>query len=309
MRFHIDISSNLWYYYIKLRRVPIKTTYINEKYIKKRAERMARKRKDLPKMNNDIKILIADENAEFRASLKNALYSRGAKTVYEAANGDDALLMIKKTHPDFALIDIWLPKKDCIRLMRAMDTVDFTPDAPPSFILFSSVTNKLIFDEALEAGVDFCMTKPLDMDTLEERMLRMQAMKNPSVLSRTLKKPHPNDFETQVTSIIHQLGVPAHIKGYQYLRTAILLAINDNYIMESVTKDLYPAVARSYNTTPSRVERAIRHAIEVAWNRGNVDTITSYFGYTIHAERGKPTNSEFIAMIADCVRLSNKKAQ
>jgi CheY-like chemotaxis protein len=140
LRFHIDISSNLWYYYSKLRREPIKSTYKNKKIHKKRVKTDGAQTKGTGKMNNDIKILIADENAEFRASLKNALYARGAKTVYEASNGDDALLMIKKTHPDFALIDIWLPKKDCIRLMRAMENVDFTPDAPPSFILLSSVT-------------------------------------------------------------------------------------------------------------------------------------------------------------------------
>ena len=150
------------------------------------------------------------------------------------------------------------------------------------------------------------MLKPVDYQSLSARIMRVMARKKNA---RTSSHPAPglgNDIESQVTKVIHQIGVPAHIKGYQYLRTAIIMTVNDGDIINSVTKILYPSVARQYQTTSSRVERAIRHAIEVAWDRGDVDTLNSYFGYTIQNSRGKPTNSEFIAMIADNLRLSNK---
>jgi two-component system response regulator (stage 0 sporulation protein A) len=172
------------------------------------------------------------------------------------------------------------------------------------------ITNKNLFNEAIESGVDFCMTKPLDIDILEDRIKRIHTLRRPSLVTtgRNTLLPRTNDLESQVTSIIHQIGVPAHIKGYQYLRTAIIITIEDNDIINSVTKILYPSVAKMYSTTSSRVERAIRHAIEVAWDRGDVEVLNSYFGYTIQNNRGKPTNSEFIAMIADSIRISNKFA-
>ena len=154
------------------------------------------------------------------------------------------------------------------------------------------------------------MQKPIDFTVLYERITRIY--KNRSMISRTRFEQNlqfgsdRNDIETQVTSIIHKIGVPAHIKGYQYLRTAIMMTIENSELINSVTKILYPTVAKKYQTTSSRVERAIRHAIEVAWDRGDLDTLNAYFGYTIQNERGKPTNSEFIAMIADNLRLKNK---
>lgn len=261
-------------------------------------------------MDNNIKILIADENPEFRRNCRNALLSKGVKYVDEASNGDEALTLIQNRHPDFVLVDIWLPKKDCIQLVNSVKELDFSPDNPPSFILLSMITNKNLFNEAIECGVDFCMTKPLDIDILEDRINRLHKNRRPSLITagRNTLLPKTNDLETQVTSIIHQIGVPAHIKGYQYLRTAIIITIEDNDIINSVTKVLYPSVAKIYSTTSSRVERAIRHAIEVAWDRGDVEVLNSYFGYTIQNNRGKPTNSEFIAMIADSIRISNKFA-
>ena len=154
------------------------------------------------------------------------------------------------------------------------------------------------------------MQKPIDYTVLYERIARIY--KNRSMISRTRYEPalhfisDRNDIEAQVTGIIHKIGVPAHIKGYQYLRTAIMMTIENSDLINSVTKILYPTVAKKYQTTSSRVERAIRHAIEVAWDRGDLDTLNAYFGYTIQNERGKPTNSEFIAMIADNLRLKNK---
>ena len=149
--------------------------------------------------------------------------------------------------------------------------------------------------------------KPLDYGNLYERIRRIyDARVFDNRYNSLPAKTQHEDLETQVTKIIHQIGVPAHIKGYQYLRTAILMVVEDNDIINSVTKILYPTIAKKYATTASRVERAIRHAIEVAWDRGDIDTLNAYFGYTIHNNRGKPTNSEFIAMIADNMRLTNK---
>ena len=167
-------------------------------------------------------------------------------------------------------------------------------------ILVSMVSSPSTFMEATAAGADLCMLKPLDYNCLCEHIesLTSHARNNSSSHGQV-----PNDMEAQVTKIIHQIGVPAHIKGYQYLRTAILMTIEDNDMINSVTKVLYPSVAKKYSTTTSRVERAIRHAIEVAWDRGDLDTLNSFFGYTVQNSRGKPTNSEFIAMIADNLRL------
>ena len=262
-------------------------------------------------MDNNIKILIADENTEFRRNCRNSLLNQGFKIIDEASNGDEALSLIGNHHPDFVLVDIWLPKRDCLQLLKSVREINFAPELPPSFILISMVTNKNIFNEAIEAGVDFCMTKPLDIDVLVDRIRRIQSGRRTAVQnmgSHPIIPAASTDLEAQVTTIIHQIGVPAHIKGYQYLRTAILMAIADSEIINSVTKVLYPSVAKHYSTTASRVERAIRHAIEVAWDRGDVDTLNSYFGYTIQNSRGKPTNSEFIAMIADSIRISNKRA-
>ena len=164
--------------------------------------------------------------------------------------------------------------------------------------MLASFNNQNLFEECVEAGAAYCMINPLDFTFLAERKLKSRR--------RGMAKPGDFDLESQVTKIIHQIGVPAHIKGYQYLRTAIIMAINDTDIINSVTKVLYPTVAKQYSTTSSRVERAIRHAIEVAWDRGDLDVLNSFFGYTVQNSRGKPTNSEFIAMIADNLRLKNK---
>lgn len=171
------------------------------------------------------------------------------------------------------------------------------------------VSNQNIFLEAMGAGAELCLLKPYDIGSLCEHIAEIvRGRQKKPVASRSVASRDDSipDLETQVTKIIHQIGVPAHIKGYQYLRTAILLTVNDSDIINSVTKVLYPSVAKKYSTTTSRVERAIRHAIEVAWDRGDVDTLNSYFGYTIQNSRGKPTNSEFIAMIADNLRLKYK---
>ena len=255
-------------------------------------------------MENNTKILIANENADERATLKDTLSRAGYTKIEEAANGVDALDAIKRHHPDIALVDIWLSKLDGIGVLKACKDIDFAPDMAPSFVVLSMVSNQNIFIEATGAGAELCLLKPFDLTSVKDHINSIA--KNRNSKKPTGSTPGIPDIETQVTKIIHQIGVPAHIKGYQYLRTAILMTIKDSDIINSVTKVLYPSVAKKYATTTSRVERAIRHAIEVAWDRGDVDTLNSYFGYTIQNNRGKPTNSEFIAMIADNLRLKYK---
>lgn len=258
-------------------------------------------------MEYNTKILIADENHNQRMALRDGLMRAGYRYIEEAVNGEDALTKLGRFHPDVALVDIWLSKMDGIGVIRNSRNIDYTPDKPPSFIVVSMVSNQGLFIEATNAGADRCLLKPYDInnlcDHIENISSRRSTMPSPAIHAQEEKSV---DIEAQVTKIIHQIGVPAHIKGYQYLRTAILLTIKDSDIINSVTKVLYPSVAKKYSTTTSRVERAIRHAIEVAWDRGDVDTLNSYFGYTIQNSRGKPTNSEFIAMIADNLRLKYK---
>ena len=257
-------------------------------------------------MESKVKILIADENQDFRRECREKLTVLGYRDIIEVTNGEDALFRISKEHPDIVLIDIWLSKLDSIQVLKAVAAQTFLPEQRPSFIVLSVVNNQNVFFEATESGAEYCMLKPLNYQNLNERIMRIVARKKSQ---RSLSSGAPtlgNDLESQVTKVIHQIGVPAHIKGYQYLRSAIIMTVNDNDVINSVTKILYPTVAKQYQTTSSRVERAIRHAIEVAWDRGDIDTLNSYFGYTIQQGRGKPTNSEFIAMIADNLRLSNK---
>ena len=256
-------------------------------------------------MKKAIKILIADESAADRQALCAELRKAGFTNLLEASNGEDALIQIGKNHPDIAIIDVWLSKLDGIGVLNTARNLKFAPDKPPAFIVVSMVSKQSIFVEAANAGADLCLLKPYNIESLCRHINSLaNARDGEPEPAPAEEKTH--DMESQVTKIIHQIGVPAHIKGYQYLRTAILMTIEDNDIINSVTKILYPSVAKQYQTTTSRVERAIRHAIEVAWDRGDVDTLNSYFGYTIQNNRGKPTNSEFIAMIADNLRLKYK---
>ena len=255
-------------------------------------------------MEYTTKILIADESATSRASIREGLMHYGFRNVEESANGEDTLMKITRFCPDVVLMDVWLSKLDGIGVLRSCRNMVWDKDKKPSFIIVSSVSNQNIFIQASEAGAELCLLKPVNINSLCEHINSISARRRqalPAVAMQAEEKAP--DIEAQVTQIIHQIGVPAHIKGYQYLRFAIIMAINDGDVINSVTKVLYPTVAKKYQTTTSRVERAIRHAIEVAWDRGDVDTLNSYFGYTIQNNRGKPTNSEFIAMIADNLRL------
>ena len=257
-------------------------------------------------METNTKILIADENPSGRQALINELMRAGYRNIEEASNGEEALIKIGRYHPDVAIIDVWLSKLDGIGVLRNCRSLHFGDDLPPAFIIVSMVSNQSIFVEATNAGADLCMLKPYNIESLCGHIQTLANGRYKPITEEGSEQGEDPDIETQVTRIIHQIGVPAHIKGYQYLRTAILLTIRDSEMITSVTKVLYPSVAKKYKTTTSRVERAIRHAIEVAWDRGDVDTLNSYFGYTIQNNRGKPTNSEFIAMIADNLRLKYK---
>jgi two-component system response regulator (stage 0 sporulation protein A) len=258
-------------------------------------------------MEYSTKILIADESLASRTALREGLLRAGYRNVEEAANGEDAVMKISHTHPDVVLLDVWLSKLDGIGVLRTCRSMDWGTDKAPAFIMMSSASSQSIFVQATEAGAELCLLKPVNVGSLAEHIQSMTARRGRAIPASAMQAVEKGpDIESQVTQIIHQIGVPAHIKGYQYLRTAILLTIKDSDIINSVTKVLYPSVAKKYATTTSRVERAIRHAIEVAWDRGDVDTLNSYFGYTIQNNRGKPTNSEFIAMIADNLRLKYK---
>ena len=258
-------------------------------------------------MEYTAKILIADENVTNRLSLRDGLLRAGYRNVEESGNGEDTLNKIKLSHPDVVLMDVWLSKLDGIGVLRSCQSLDWSRNKKPAFIVISSVSSQSVFIQATEAGAELCLLKPVNINSLCEHIQSILSRRQSDIPAAAMQAvAQTPDIETQVTQIIHQIGVPAHIKGYQYLRTAILLTIQDSDIINSVTKILYPSVAKKYATTTSRVERAIRHAIEVAWDRGDVDTLNSYFGYTIQNNRGKPTNSEFIAMIADNLRLKYK---
>ena len=252
-------------------------------------------------MENTVKILLADENSEERMRIAKALEKSGCGTVDSARDGATAIDKIADGEYDVVITDLWMSGLDGIGIIKNTSAMNLKKK--PSFILMSPVNKQSLLLEASDAGAEFCLLKPFEMTSLLAYV--NTALKNKvgkGMPTHDKLSMHP-DMEAQVTKIIHQIGVPAHIKGYQYLRTAILMAIDDAEIINSVTKVLYPSVAKKFTTTTSRVERAIRHAIEVAWDRGDVDTLNSYFGYTIQNSRGKPTNSEFIAMIADNLRL------
>lgn len=249
------------------------------------------------------RVLVADSNADFRKQCVMNLRRLEIDVVAEAADGQDAYNKLVRLKPNIVVSDLYLGKIDGVGLIRTAKkqlAADF-----PSFIMLASFHSQNLFEECCEAGAAYCMLKPLDFNTLADRIKRL-AEKGRKRGSAAVPGRDESDLEAQVTKIIHQIGVPAHIKGYQYLRTAIMMTISNPDVINSVTKILYPSVAKMYNTTSSRVERAIRHAIEVAWDRGDVDVLTSFFGYTVQNSRGKPTNSEFIAMISDNLRLKNR---
>ena len=246
-------------------------------------------------MEHQRTVILADASEEFRAMLQEAIEQAGEFTV-AASTGDgrEALRLIEERRPDLLLTDVALPGLDGLGLLKTLRDQD---GYCPKTIICSAFCGHQTLTEAEKLGVCYYLPKPCEPGSLLERMRGIfESPSAPERKSYTLKNT--------VTSVIHEIGVPAHIKGYQYLREAIIIAVNDMEVINAVTKVLYPAVAKRFGTTPSRVERAIRHAIEVAWDRGDLETLQKYFGYTVSNTKGKPTNSEFIAMIADRLMLS-----
>ena len=255
-------------------------------------------------MTNKIKVLIADDNKEFCAQCSALLRTYGYETVVAPKDGFRVVELVEENQPNIVLLDVFMPRLDAIGVMKTIRESQIS--VQPLFMMMSTFDNPVLERELLNSGASYYFLKPFDTDVLVERIVQISGYKKADILDLPGAGKLQPDLEMMVTEIIHQIGVPAHIKGYHYLRESILLAVNNADIINSVTKQLYPTVAKKFGTTSSRVERAIRHAIEVAWDRGDVDILNSYYGETIHNGRGKPTNSEFIAMIADKLRLRLK---
>ena len=269
-----------------------------------------------------ISVLIADDNKEFCNILNDYLLSqRDIVVTGIAKDGLEALKLIEEKQPDLVVLDIIMPHLDGLGVLERINSLGL--EKTPRVIVLSAVGQDKITQRAITLGADYYVVKPFDMDVFTERIRQMfnsTISEKPTNSKPTISvvegsksedsssddNKEPMDLEVEITSIIHEIGVPAHIKGYMYLRTAIMKTYDNIDILGQVTKVLYPEIARNYNTTSSRVERAIRHAIEVAWNRGNTEAIDDIFGYTVSASKSKPTNSEFIALIADKIRLELK---
>lgn len=273
-------------------------------------------------MKDKITVLIADDNKEFANTLSSYLEEEEDMNVIGMArDGEEAFKMIQGTHPDIVLLDVIMPHVDGLGVLERINEANMSKR--PTCIMLSAVGQDKITQKATILGAEYYVVKPFDIKLLIKRIKEIKLYQptqvvNNNLLERQIKPKYieiPKDtsnsvtnLEALVTNLIHEIGVPAHIKGYQYLREAIMMVVEDIDVINQITKCLYPQIARKYKTTPSRVERAIRHAIEVAWGRGQQETVENIFGYTVSASKGKPTNSEFIAMIADKLRLELKSA-
>lgn len=258
-------------------------------------------------------VVIADDNERILQLLEDILSNDDEIEVLgKAKNGEEAIHVITEKEPDVVLIDIIMPKFDGLAVMDKMNK-NSELKKKPIFIVLSAVGRESITDDAFELGACYYIMKPFDNEMVLDRIKHIKTTLNRKNLEPRKINAFENkreyierNLESDVTNFIHEVGVPAHIKGYQFLRDAIMMSINDMEMLNSITKLLYPSIAKKNNTTSSRVERAIRHAIEVAWSRGNMDTLEKLFGYTVSTGKGKPTNSEFIALIADKIRLEYK---
>lgn len=259
------------------------------------------------------RVVLIDDNQNLKNLIKEHIENTGALTVVgEASNGKDGLDLISNLNPDLIVLDVVMPYLDGLSVLEKLS---FT-DSSSKILLLSSLSNDNVTQKALSLGVDYIMTKPFDIESLLNRMLELtndipedkvieQKSKNQTIKEMYYINSQP-DLETEISSLIRDIGIPAHIKGYSYVRDAITLVLEDTDILSAITKELYPTVARMHNTTATRVERAIRHSIEVAWQRGNLSTINSIFGTIVNDSKGKPTNSEFIAVISEKLRLQLK---
>jgi two-component system response regulator (stage 0 sporulation protein A) len=274
------------------------------------------------KVKEKITVLIADDNGEFANNLAGYVErEEDMEVIAKARDGNEAFDMICSTQPDIALLDVIMPHLDGIGVLEKIQNANLEKE--PICIMLSAVGQDKITQRAIDLGAEYYVVKPFDIRLLLKRIKDLKnyqptQFKNIAMMARDVKPQYieipgankrcEENLEALVTNVIHEVGVPAHIKGYQYLREAIILVVNDIDVINQITKQLYPQIADKFHTTPSRVERAIRHAIEVAWGRGQQEAVENIFGYTVSAAKGKPTNSEFIAMIADKLRLELKSA-
>ena len=252
-------------------------------------------------MKNNLKVLIADDSASFGKECKKELESAGFDVVLTGKDGMRVMSLLDSQHFDAVLMDVFMAHADGVEVL---EHIEKSLAEKPLVLLISAMDNAEFEEQMISAGADYYFIKPVTPQSVAKRIERLSSWKTEK--QKRTAEISDNDIEVVISDIMRQIGVPAHIKGYQYLRTAIKLSVEDSDMLGSVTKLLYPTVAKIFNTTSSRVERAIRHAIEVAWDRGDVDVLSSYFGYTIQSQRGKPTNSEFIAMVADRLRIGEK---
>ncbi len=254
-------------------------------------------------MEKQMKILLADDRSDYASLCAETFRREGFEVKPVAKDGSAVLAAVAEWQPDVLLMDAFMAHLDAIGVLRVLPTLK--GGKRPLVLVLSGVDKESLQQELLTAGADYYFIKPFDPETLVQR-IKQRAARSRSGQPNIMRQNADTSLDATISEIMHQIGVPAHIKGYQYLRTAIRLSVEDPEMISAVTKLLYPTVAKMYHSTSSRVERAIRHAIEVAWDRGDVDVLSSYFGYTIQNTRGKPTNSEFIAMIADRLRLRQK---
>lgn len=254
-----------------------------------------------------IRVLIADDNEDFCTMLNDYFMEQSdIEVVGIAHNGVEALEQVVSLQPDLIILDIIMPHLDGLGVLQKIKEMDLTPD--PKVVILTAFGQERVTKEALELGADYYVLKPFSMEVLVDRMRQLNSSRvNMNRVIRASTPPVKRDLEDVITGVLLEVGIPAHIKGYMFLKEAITLVINDMDIINSVTKGLYPSIAQRFDTTPSRVERAIRHAIESAWNgRNNIQAVNKIFRYSIRNDKGKPTNSEFIALIADNIRISQK---
>ena len=261
---------------------------------------------------NKLNVAIADDNERVIQSLSEVIEKdENMHLIGKSTNGKDFYELIRQKQPDVVLVDLIMPKLDGLMVIHKVNQDD-SIKKKPEFLVMSAAGSERLTEDAFRQGAAYYLMKPLDYTTITSQIRNvMEPSRRPDVRKHfsgeTREEYMERNLENDVTDRIHEVGVPAHIKGYQYLRDAIIMSVQDMELLNSITKILYPTIAKKHKTTPSRVERAIRHAIEVAWSRGRMDTIDALFGYTINTGKGKPTNSEFIAMIADKIRLDYKR--